>query len=358
MKTIIITGGHHNSALVVAKALIKKGYKVVWLGHRYASRGDLHDSPEYLEVKLAGIVFHELKAGKLDSTPTFSEIVNIPLGFMRAYKFLKDIHPVAVLSFGGYLGLAVSLPANWLGIPVYLHEQTLFAGKANVITGRFAKRIYLAWEQSARFFPKDRTKYVGLPLRASIINQTAKKLFPNNLPNILVLGGKQGSHIINTYIFAVLRELLKNFNVVHQTGTSSVTGDYLSALTIKDKLEPILASKYLPIGYIGEEEIGTYFASSALVVGRSGAHTAYELALLGKRSVLIPFTHTTGGEQLEQARLLEDAGLSIILPESELTKTSLLQTITQAMSPHKVKSISLPRNATQNLISDMLANLK
>lgn len=358
MKTIVITGGHHNSALVVAKAFIKKGYKVVWLGHRYASRGDLHDSPEYLEVKVAGIIFHELKAGKLDSTPTVSEIANIPLGFIRAYKLLKDLKPIAVLSFGGYLGLAVSLPANWLGIPVYLHEQTLFAGKANVVTGRFARRIYLAWDQASKFFPRSKTKLVGLPIRDSIVSSIASKLFPNNQPIILVLGGKQGSHVINTNIFKALPQLLKNYNVVHQTGTSSVTGDFLAALVKKDKLTPKLASNYLPVGYIGEGEIGTYFASASLVVGRSGAHTAYEIGLLGKRAVLIPFIHTTGGEQREQARLLENAGLALVLPESGLTVESLIKTITKALAPHSIKSLSLPRDATESLIKDMLADLK
>jgi cell division protein FtsW len=60
MNTIVITGGHHNSALVVAKELISRGHQVVWLGHRQSSRGDTIDSAEYIEVKAAGIPFHDL----------------------------------------------------------------------------------------------------------------------------------------------------------------------------------------------------------------------------------------------------------------------------------------------------------
>lgn len=357
MQTIIITGGHHNSALVVAKELIKKGFNVVWLGHQFASRGDTHDSAEYLEVKWAGIPFHELKAGKLDSTPTFSEIANIPLGFIRGWRYLKQFKPVAVLSFGGYLGLATSVPAYFMGIPVFLHEQTLIAGKANVITGKFAKRIYLSWDESAKYFPPGKTKLVGLPLRSSIMTSKPKKLFDNDLPTILIIGGKLGSHTINKHIFLGLPALLLRYNIIHQTGMSSVTGDFETAVAKKNSLPVDLASHYLPTSYIGEEEIGTYLASVDLIVGRSGAHTAYELAILGKRSVLIPFMHTTGSEQHQQAKLLEQAGLATILPESSLTTPSLVQTIKHALAKPNGSPLKLPKNASILLVNDLVGNL-
>lgn len=357
MQTIIITGGHHNSALVVAKELIAKGFKVIWLGHRHASRGDKNDSAEYKEVSESGIEFHELKAGKIDSTPTFSEISNIPLGFFRAWKYLLKFKPAAVLSFGGYLGLTASLPAHLMGIPVYLHEQTLIAGKANIVTGKFAKRVYLSFDQSAKYFPFGRSQYVGLPLRSSILNSAPEKLFNNDLPTILVLGGKQGSHIINGHIFTALPGLLINYNVIHQTGMSSVTGDYNTAIAKKDSLPTDLSSRYNPVGYIGEKEIGSYLASVELVVSRSGAHTAYELGVLGKQAVLIPFMHTTGSEQHHQAKLLEKAGLAKILPESELSTPKLLTAIKEVRSLARVEPLALPRDATSRLVNDLIANL-
>lgn len=357
MQTIIVTGGHHNSALVVAKDLMARGYHVIWLGHQFASRGDTHDSAEYIEVKGSGIPFHELKAGKLDSTPTFSEIANIPLGFIRGGKYLREFKPKAVLSFGGYLGLAASVPAYLMGIPVFLHEQTLVAGRANIITGKFAKRIYIAWNDSARFFPIANTKFVGLPLRSSITAGKRSKVFDNDLPTILVIGGKLGSHAINNHLFKGLSDLLLRYNIIHQTGMSSVTGDYETAVATKNSLPSELASHYLPISYIGEEQIGSFLASANLVAGRSGAHTSYELGVLGKKSVLIPFMHTTGNEQFKQAKLLERAGLATILPESSLTTPSLIAAIQQAFSNPVGKPLDLPRDATTLLIDDLIHNL-
>lgn len=357
MKTIIITGGHHNSALVVAKELVNVGFNVIWLGHRFAAKGDTNDSAEYAEVMASGIPFHELIAGKLESQPTFKGIGNIPLGFIRAYKYLRQFKPAAVLSFGGYLGLAASVPAYFMGIPVYLHEQTLVAGRANSTSAKFAHRIYLAWADSARYFPKNKTQFVGLPLRPGIISAKKTKLFNNSLPSILILGGKQGSHIINQHVFAGLPTLLLKYNIIHQTGTSSVTDDYGSALTKKEILPPDLSANYKPIGYIGEDEIGQYLASVDMVVSRAGAHTAYELGLLGKRSLLIPFLHTTGSEQLQQARLLEGAGISLILLESKLSTPLLISKIKECLSMIEPASLPLPRDAASRLVDDLIADL-
>lgn len=357
MKTIIVTGGHHNSALVVAKELVAKGYHVVWLGHRYAARGDRNDSAEYIEVKASGIPFHELIAGKLESIPTLKGIGNIPLGFFRAWKYLRQFKPSAVLSFGGYLGLTVSLPAYFMRIPVYLHEQTLFPGRANTITAKFAKRVYISWQDSVRFFPKHKTQFVGLPLRPGITESKKINLFQNHLPSILILGGKQGSHVINRHVFASLPSLLISYNVIHQTGTSSVTNDYTTALTKKETLPSDLSSRYKPVGYIGEDEIGSYLASVDLVVCRSGAHTAYELALLGKRSVLIPFMHTTGSEQFRQAKLLSGAGISIILSESQLSTPLLVKTIKDGMNIDHPTPVALPRDASTRLVNDLISDL-
>ncbi|EKD80680.1 MAG: hypothetical protein ACD_40C00038G0004 [uncultured bacterium] len=353
MPTIVITGGHHNSALVVAKELVKKGFHVAWIGHRFSTRGDTHDSAEYLEVTSVGLSFHHLKAGKIDSTPTLEEIANIPLGFIRAWRLLKQIKPDAVVSFGGYLGLAVSLSANLLRIPVYLHEQTMLAGKANRLAGYFARRVFLAWQSAARFFPANKTCYVGLPLREGLLSAKPKKIFQNSLPTILVLGGKQGSHIINTHLFAILADLLPNFNLIHQTGTNSVTRDYEASLALKNTLSPTLAAHYLPMGYIHENEVGEYLASCDLYLGRSGAHVTYELAYFGKRCLLIPYIHTTGSEQYLQAKYLRDAGLGIILPQSELSAAILLSGISSALKLPLATLPILPTNATKVMVREL-----
>lgn len=357
MATIVITGGHHNSALVVAQELVKRGVKVIWFGHRHSSRGDTHDSAEYLAVKASDLPFYDLHAGKLNSTPTLSEITNIPLGFVHAAKLLKQVRPTAVLSFGGYLGLTTALPAALLRIPVYLHEQTVISGRANRLTALLARHIFLTWDSSQRFFPRHKSSVVGLPLRPSLLSVPATKLFPNKLPTILVMGGKQGSHLINTQVFAALPDILSHYNLVHQTGTNSATGDLARALELKQTLPPVLRSRYQPLGYISDRDLGVYFASVDLYLGRSGAHITYELVLLGLRSLLIPFMHTPGSEQYQQALYLQAAGNAIILPETSLSATTLVAEISRALALPHPHPLDLPLHATETLCDQLLSQL-
>ncbi len=349
----VITGGHHNSALVVARSLVELGHKVTWIGHKTASKGDKHNSAEYLEVNSSGIPFHDLPAGKISLHSGFSSAFKIPLGLTKAYSLVRKLKPDAVLSFGGYLGLSVALIARAKNIPVFLHEQTVIAGKANKLVAKFAKRVYLTWESSLKFFPRGNTLVTGLPLRSSILNPKKTKLFTNSLPTLLVLGGKQGSHLINQQIFQNLQKLLTHYNLIHQTGTSSVTGDYDRAVGIKNSLPDQLGDRYRPEGYITEAEIGSILGNCDLYIGRSGAHITYELGMLGVRSVLIPYLHTHGLEQKKNAEYLAQNDIAIILPQHKLNYSLLKQGIidAQKLSP---KPLPLPRDAANKLVKDLV----
>jgi len=349
-KHIIVTGGHHNSALVVASNLIKQGHRVTWIGHKQAASGDIHDSAEYIEVTASGIPFYDLQAGKLNS---LTNIFKIPFGVWRAYRLLYNLKPDAVLSFGSYLGLTVALSARLSKIPIFIHEQTVVAGKANRIVAKFARRTYLTWESSKQFFPSRNSKIIGLPLRDSILRPTKTKLFSNSLPTILVLGGKQGSHAINNQILLHLPKLLVEYNIIHQTGTSSVTGDYERATSIRDSLPAKLTKRYQVEGYIGQSEIGSYLANCDLYLGRSGAHITYELAILGTRSILVPFLLTHMKEQEKNANYLIKQGLAVMLPQKQLKYSTLQQSIKTVLTL-KSQPLKLPHDATRQLVKDML----
>ncbi|MEI6690440.1 MAG: glycosyltransferase [bacterium] len=354
MRKWVVTGGHHNSALVLANHLIEEGDQVIWYGHRHAASQDQNDSAEYVEVTASKIQFHELKAGKLGEGTTFFQFIRIPIGVSHAYRLLKRDRPDAVISFGGYLGFATALAAFLLHIPIFLHEQTVVAGKANKLTSRLATRVYLTWGSSITSFPKwVKTKVVGLPIRPNILRNYKKKLFPNGKPTLLILGGKQGSHNINSKIFAHLPQLLSRYNLIHQTGTSSVMLDYERAISLCTALPPELAITYQPVGYLGESEIIGALDAADLVIGRSGAHITYELGIKGKPSVLIPYLLTHDQEQLKNARLLVSQGLSEIIGESELTFPKLLSAITRMLKIKNPQPLPLPKNSATLMAIDM-----
>jgi UDP-N-acetylglucosamine--N-acetylmuramyl-(pentapeptide) pyrophosphoryl-undecaprenol N-acetylglucosamine transferase len=354
MSTIVVTGGHHNSALVVAKLLQKKDCKIYWIGHRHSSRGDTADSAEYVEVTAAGIKFYDLIAGKM--VARLSEIIQFPLGIYRAYKLLKKMNPAAILSFGGYLGGTVALAGKILHIPIYLHEQTVTAGRANKLIGRLARKIYLTWSESATYFSAEKTKVVGLPLRDGVLTASKKAFFTRRKPTLLIMGGKQGAHAINQFIFNNLRDFLFHFNIIHQTGTSSMTHDYESALAQKNTLGS-LADCYLPIGYIGELEVGDYLYNANYYLGRSGAHICYELGVVGLKSILVPLMSTHDHEQYKNAKILVGAKQGIILSQSQLSLPAFLVAYKKLQSL-KPTPLQLSTDGADVLVKDLLSELK
>jgi len=323
---IVVCGGHHNSALVVAEKLNEKGHQLFWLGHKYSMIGDQNPSAEFLEVTKKGIPFFEIKAGKLQIRYRFwQNFFRIPLGFWQSFWILLKIKPHLILSFGGYLALPVAWTGYLLGIPVVTHEQTTVSGLANKLIARLAKKIFITFPSSAEYFPRDKVVLTGLPIREGIFKK-GKSLFNNSQKTIYFTGGKQGAHVINLAIFDILPNLTEKFNVIHQCGSTTLYNDIKKADELKSTLGE-KAKNYLVKEYFFEEEIGPVFNSADFVVTRGGGHTTYELMLLEKPAIVVPLPWASGQEQEKNAQMLVELGLAKILPQENLEKGKLWETI-------------------------------
>lgn len=330
-KKIVITGGHHTSALIVAEKLREQGIGVHWVGHKYSAWKDKNPSIEYRQVKKAGFPFYDLKAGKRQETGGLVMKLKIPLGFINSLFLILKIRPNLVLSFGGYLSLPFSVCANFLNIPVVTHEQTSVAGSANKIISKFAKKILLSFESSASYFEvKDKKKVVltGLPLRTQFA-QAVKKIKEsksNEIKNILVLGGKQGSHKINLAIEEVIDFLATRYKIVHQTGDYSVYNDF-ERMKVKKLSLGEYAENYQAFSFLETDDLIEKIQKADLVISRAGAHAVVELAVLKKRALLIPISWLTENEQTKNALWLKNLGLATILEEDKLDGKSLIAQI-------------------------------
>lgn len=347
-KTILFTGGHHNSALVVAKELKKEGYQIVWLGHKFTQRGDKSLSAEYQEVTKAEIDFYELKAGKFYRKFDPLEWLKIVFGFFQSIYYLLKIKPALIFASGGYLSVPVVIIGWVFGIPSITHEQTVIAGWANKAVSPFVKKILLTHQSSAKNFPKQKEVVVGLPVRKEILDPSYTQKFNPKL--LYITCGKQGSHIINQALFPIIPELIKNYTVVHQTGSSTLSKDLEKARRLKEKLGE-LGKRYLYGSYFFAEEAAKYLRSAEIVISRSGAHSSYELMLLNKKSLLIPISWVSHNEQLLNAELVASQTNSLILEEKDLTPENLMQKINQLENQKKSKKpINLKTNATEETL--------
>ena len=324
---VVITGGHHNSALIIAEALRAQGYSILWLGSRRTMIGDAHNSLEYQEVTAAGFPFINLLAGKFHSRAHPIHLLRIPLGFIQAFSILVRAKPGLILAFGSYVAVPVALAGKALRIPIIAFEQTTSIGRANQLIGKISRKNFLTWKSSQKLFPPNNTQVVGLPLRSQIWQKNSEKIFSEKLPTLLITGGKQGAHVINLAIFKLLPSLLQHFNVIHQTGASRKTQDHQKALKQKRTMSPKLALRYQVEAHMSWQKMIAALQESDLVVSRSGAHITYELLALGKPAILVPLPFSYRNEQHQNAQKLSKAGLVEILPQKKLTPKNVLTKI-------------------------------
>lgn len=325
---VVITGGHHNSALVVAEELRKKGSKVIWFGHKFSMWGDKKPGAEYEEVTGAGFEFIEIKAGKFYRTYHPLKLARIPFGFIQSFYYLLKFRPSLILSFGGYLAVPVVVSGWLMRVPIITHEQTVVYGLANRVIQFFAKKIFVSWESSLKHFPASKAVHTGLPIRPKIFNQPKGKFdFKNDLPTLYVTGGKQGSHLINQVLAEALPGLIGKYNLIHQCGRSAIYDDLAFLNKIKSRLPEKLKKRYFVRDYIFQSEIGSVFAAADLVVSRAGAHITYENAALGKPGLFIPIPWSYANEQFKNAQILKQAGLAEILTQERLSAESLSRMI-------------------------------
>lgn len=367
---IFIIGGHLTPALAVLDELQSRGYKnIFWIGIKHSQTSASSLSAEYKVIKDKNIQFINFKSGKIWrkwTKETFFyglyNLVMIPIGFIWSFLILLFYRPTLVVSFGGYLALPFVINARILGVKSVTHEQTMVIGLANKIIAKFANKILLSWNENLKQIDRKllhKVVVTGNPIRKEVLNVTTNKFnFDNKKYILYITGGNQGSNTINVNVFKILPQILENFNVIHQVGGSSLTNDLTKAKDIKESLSKEVYNDYILFDNLFNEEIGEVLNKSSLILSRSGANSVSEILALSKLSILIPIPWSSNNEQLENAKLAENAGLGLILTQDDNLKP---QDILIAINRAKVcldnntdylgRDISVAKNSSQGKIN-------
>jgi len=298
---------------------------VGWIGSRTGI--------EARRVPAAGIPFTPIPTGKLRRYWAWQNVidlaVNVPSSLAAASIALARLRPSVVFGTGGFVALPVALAAAMRRLPVVIHEQTAVPGLANRIAARVATRIAITYEPSARWFRGDRVTLTGNPLRAELrggdrADAIARFGLDPAVPLVYVTGGALGAHRVNRVVGEALPTLLPSAQLVHQCGDNPNTGDLRWLETRREALPSHLARRYHLRPYL-DAELPSVYAAASLVIGRSGAGTVNECCQLGLPALYIPLPGTSGDEQTANARLVERAGGAAVLPQSDLSPTTLAE---------------------------------
>jgi len=296
-------------------------------------------------VESAGINFRSISTGKLRRYFSFenvADVVRFWMGIWEAGRILGKFKPQVVFAKGGFVSLPVVLAAKKLEIPVIVHESDSHLGLSNRMALKSAKKLAVAWPiqtywQNASNLGKyaDKFVYTGLPMVEELLNWRGEKLFDNDKPMILVTGGSQGAQTINVTVWEVLNKLLREYNVVHQTGNL----DMERANQIKENLAPEIKNSYMPFAFDRNIFLAGLHQAD-LVVSRSGSFI-FELAVLGKVAILIPLLGSANDHQRKNAEALAKDGAAVMIAPELLNGEGLVNTISALMMDNnKRKNLS------------------
>ena len=325
MKVVIAgggTGGHLYPGIAIAREVLKgHGSEVLFIG--------TEQGIEARVLPKEGLPVRFISVGKLKGMKLIAIIrtmVTLPWSVLQSIGLLRTTKPDVVIGVGGYASGPVGLAAVCLRFPLIIVEPNSYAGLANRKLGRLANTVVLCFPGtgSRKFFPTAKTAVLG-PLARKGIDQGDRAaalavlgLEPNRF-TVFVMGGSGGAHAINMAMkqAAVLLKDIPGLQVLHQTGPKDV-----DAVIAGYRGAGVKASV---LAYI--DDMAGAYAAADLVVSRSGATTVAELAVCGKRAVLIPFPFAADNHQEYNARALAERGHADVIIQKDLTPDKLAEMI-------------------------------
>lgn len=321
------TGGHFYPIIAVAQKvnqIIDKD-KIIGAQLYYIS-----DSPYDKEMLLEnGLLFEEVKAGKLRtyfSFKNFIDIFKMFFGTINAIYKIFSIYPDVVFGKGGYGSFPAILAARILRIPVVIHESDSAPGRVNKWAGHFAKKVAVSFKEAADYFPKKTVAWTGHPIRTEIEHSAPRNealqyfKLESDLPVILILGGSQGAELINNTVLDALPRLVKNFQIIHQTGVNNFK-------SVSGQAKVILASspeksRYLPFAFLNSLMEKMAAGVATIIISRAGS-MIFEIASWGVPSIIVPITTTNGDHQRKNAFSYAHTGACNVIEEMNMTANIL-----------------------------------
>lgn len=319
MKRIILTGGgtagHVTPNIALLPKLRELNYDIHYIGS--------YDGIERRLIEDMEIPYYGISSGKLRryfDPKNFTDPFKVLKGYGQARRLMKKLQPDVVFSKGGFVSVPVVLAAKNRKIPVLIHESDMTPGLANKLSIPSAHKVCCNFPETLSHLPEGKAVLTGSPIRQELLRGNKLEAlkfcgFTANKPVLLVIGGSQGSVVVNDAIRGVLPELLKTFQVVHLCG--------------KGKLDTSLAhlEGYIQFEYI-KKELADLFALADVCVSRAGANAICELLALRKPNLLIPLSAAASrGDQILNAESFENQGFSEVLTEDNLAPTILIPTI-------------------------------
>ena len=233
--------------------------------------------------------------------------------YVLARKKIAANRPAVLLGIGGFVSAPVVAAANKLKVRVSLLNLDIVPGRANKVLARFAKEIFVQFEETKSRLPQGKTVTVtGCPLRARFQKPESIRVrrlldLGKSKKTLLITGGSSGAANINTAVCSVLDRLgqfVDNWQIVHLAG---LYAEWVRQEYKKTKFN------YKVLDYF--DDMPDLLAVADLVVGRAGAVSVAEYAAASVPSICLPYPYHRDRHQYLNADKLVQADCAVIVED-------------------------------------------
>ena len=359
------TGGHVFPAIAIADAIREKypEAKILFVGTR--------DRMEWGAVPRAGYEITPIWISGFHRRLTLKNLLfplKLLVSLWQSRRLVRSFRPDAMISCGGF----ASGPAGWVaaryGVPLFLQEQNSYPGVTNRKLAPSAELIFTAFEDAGKWFPKEKTRFEGNPVRKSLMDDVRDPAFRSTAfsrfgfkpdrPVLLVMGGSGGAKSINEAMFKHLETLHDSLGIqiIWQCGEH-----YLKELETRRNSSGNTPADYPDLRLYGfMEEVSRAWAAADLIISRAGATTCAELMATGKAGILVPSPWVAGDHQTHNARALSDRGAAVLLKDKDLdghladTVAGLIRDESQRKEMEKKAAGMARKNAASSIARHIL----
>ncbi len=345
------TGGHIYPAIAIADE-VKRRYpdaQIKFVGAQ--------DKMEMEKVPQAGYEIEGLWISGLQRKLTLKNLMfpfKLISSIRKSQRIIKDFKPNVAVGTGGFASGPLLHVANKQKIPTLLQEQNSFPGITNKILAKKANIICAAYDEVKRFFPQEKVKKTGNPVRQDLLNidtkrEEAQQFFKLDVDKktVLVLGGSLGARRVNQLIAEYADKLKKeDIQLIWQCGKLYYE-DYKSYTESTVQVHQFL------------NRMDLAYAAADVIISRAGAGSVSELCIVGKPVIFIPSPNVAEDHQTKNAMAVTKNEAAITIAETQLEEKfeSAFFDLLENQSKQKelsrnIKKMALP-NATSSIVDEI-----
>jgi len=305
------TGGHIYPAVAIADQLKSRYPDAEFLFVGASDRMEMDKVPQ------AGYKIEGLWISGIQRKLTLKNMMfpfKLISSLLRSKKIIKTFKPDVVIGTGGFASWPLLKMATFKKIPSLIQEQNSYPGITNKLLGKKVNTICVAYEGLEKFFPKEKIRLTGNPIRKDLLEVKSKQVEGKNAfklihskHTLLVLGGSLGARRINQLIEANI-EVFKDENVqlIWQCGKL-----YYDQYKHYNEIDNIQVHAFL-------NTMDLAYAAADVIISRAGAISVSELCIVGKPVIFIPSPNVAEDHQTKNASAVADKNAAILVREKDL----------------------------------------